>query len=316
MSYADINKDGVITLSTEILSESDFYPFGLKKKGVNTIVRSHANSIAERFKFNNKEYTEALGFNLYEYGSRLYDPAAILFTSIDPKATDFYFQSPYVYAADNPIYFQEKDGENPIRAAITAFKIAKRAYKAYKKVTKAGKKFTKKHLKDIGLDEIADIAGDLATLFGNSEVGMFDRIQAASDLLIGTDFNSKGKKALGNLVEKANDLKKSFKKNFKGKKKNKGKRPGSKGHKDHQDKVNELEDKAKGEATVGEKVLKEKKINHPDSNRNPDVQFVGKDGKTRMVFEAERKPKSKRNKKREKEYKDLGIEQETHKVGN
>ncbi len=90
---------------------------------------------------------------------------------------------------------------------------------------------------------------------------------------------------------------------------------GAKGKQDHQDKVKELTDKARGEAKEGEKVVSEKKIQGHDSNRRPDAQIVDKDGKTRKVFEAERRPNSQRNIKRENEYKKLGVEQETHKVG-
>lgn len=90
---------------------------------------------------------------------------------------------------------------------------------------------------------------------------------------------------------------------------------GAKGKQDHQDKVKELTDKARGEAKEGEKVVSEKKIQGHDSNRRPDVQIVDKDGKTRKVLEAERLPNSQRNIKRENEYKKLGVEQETHKVG-
>ena len=87
---------------------------------------------------------------------------------------------------------------------------------------------------------------------------------------------------------------------------------GAKGKQDHQDKVQELEQKAKNEAQPGEKVIQEKKIQGHPSNRRPDVQIVDKKGKTRKIFEAERRPKSKRNKKREAEYNRLGVDHETH----
>jgi hypothetical protein len=54
----------------------------------------------------------------YDYGSRFYDAALSRFTTIDPKAELFSPQSPYVYAANDPICFQEKDGENPIAGAL------------------------------------------------------------------------------------------------------------------------------------------------------------------------------------------------------
>ncbi|WP_448721985.1 RHS repeat-associated core domain-containing protein [Acanthopleuribacter pedis] len=87
---------------------------------------------------------------------------------------------------------------------------------------------------------------------------------------------------------------------------------GSKGKPDHQKKVRELQGKARSETKPGEQVLSERRIQGHPSNRRPDVQILNKDGTTRKVFEAERKPNSKRNKNREKEYDDLSIEHETH----
>lgn len=89
-------------------------------------------------------------------------------------------------------------------------------------------------------------------------------------------------------------------------------RYGSKGKPDHQAKVEKLVEKATGEAQSGEQVLRERKVQNLDSNRKPDVQIVGKDGKTRKTFEAERRPNSKRNRNREEEYRRLKLEQETH----
>jgi RHS repeat-associated protein len=214
ITYSDVNNNGSIAASSEIIEENNYYPFGLEHRGYNNVVSSNANSVAQRFKFNDKEFTEALNIDLYEYGSRLYDPAIAMFTSIDPQAEKFLHQSVYAYAANNPIYYQEKDGENPIRAAITAYRLGKRAYKVYKRLKKAGKKFTAKHLKDVGLDELVDIAGDLYTIF-DGDSSLLDRLSAAGDLIIGTDFNKKGQKgvkqALG-LADDAKDAQKSTKK--------------------------------------------------------------------------------------------------------
>ncbi len=65
------------------------------------------------------------------------------------------------------------------------------------------------------------------------------------------------------------------------------------------------------------RVVTEKKIQGHDSNRRPDVQVVdSKTGKATRVYEAERRPESTRNKKRESEYNRLNIPNETHRVGN
>jgi hypothetical protein len=89
---------------------------------------------------------------------------------------------------------------------------------------------------------------------------------------------------------------------------------GSKGAADHQEKVNELVNKAKGEAKAGETVESNKQMKGHDSTRRPDAQIVNAKGKTRKVFEAERRPNSQRNKQREAEYKKLKVKQETHPV--
>jgi len=36
------------------------------------------------YKYNGKEYQDELGVNMYDYGSRLYDPARVGWSNIDP----------------------------------------------------------------------------------------------------------------------------------------------------------------------------------------------------------------------------------------
>ena len=87
---------------------------------------------------------------------------------------------------------------------------------------------------------------------------------------------------------------------------------GSKGKLDHQEKVQELREHATKELRPGERIEQERKIHVNGSKRRPDVQIIGPDNKTRKVLEAERNPNSARNKRREAEYDQLGIEHETH----
>ena len=59
--------------------------------------------VENRYQYNGKELEKDLGINLYDYGARWYDAAVGRFTTTDPRATDYAFQSPYAYAVDNPV---------------------------------------------------------------------------------------------------------------------------------------------------------------------------------------------------------------------
>jgi len=49
----------------------------------------------------------------YDYGARFYDPVIARFHTIDLLATDYYFQSPYIYASENPIIYIDYFGTGP-----------------------------------------------------------------------------------------------------------------------------------------------------------------------------------------------------------
>ena len=64
-----------------------------------------------------------------DYGARFYDPAICRFSTIDPKAEEYNFQTPYAYAANDPIKHIDQNGENPIVGALVW---GYRAYRAYR----------------------------------------------------------------------------------------------------------------------------------------------------------------------------------------
>ncbi len=107
LSYKDV---GTTTPSLQIVEESNYYPFGLKQQGYNTVVSSSGNSTAQKYKYNGKELQDELGLNMYDYGARNYDPALGRWMNIDPKAETSRRFSPYTYALNNPIYFIDPDG--------------------------------------------------------------------------------------------------------------------------------------------------------------------------------------------------------------
>ncbi|MCF2875877.1 MULTISPECIES: DUF6443 domain-containing protein [unclassified Tenacibaculum] len=113
LSYTDSNNDGVITPSTEIIEESNYYPFGLKHKGYNGNVSSLGNSVAQKWGYNGKELNEELGIQWHDFGARNYDAALGRWMNLDPLAEKMRRHSPYNYAFDNPVYFIDPDGRMP-----------------------------------------------------------------------------------------------------------------------------------------------------------------------------------------------------------
>lgn len=116
LSYSDLDLNGAIDSQTEILEEKNYYPFGLEHKGYNNTVSASVNSVAKNFRYNGKEITEELGFDMYDFGARNYDPALGRWMNIDPLAEQMRRHSPYNYAFDNPLFFIDPDGMAPFPA--------------------------------------------------------------------------------------------------------------------------------------------------------------------------------------------------------
>ncbi|WP_208295873.1 DUF6443 domain-containing protein [Maribacter caenipelagi] len=114
LSYTDENNDNSITVSTdpmvtEIVKESNYYPFGLEHKGYNNVVNGTENNYQT---FQGQELEEELGKNTLAYQWRDYDPAIGRFNKIDRFAEKYYSHSPYHFAANNPIMFVDIKGDS------------------------------------------------------------------------------------------------------------------------------------------------------------------------------------------------------------
>jgi RHS repeat-associated protein len=114
LSYADTNNNGSIDANTEIISEKNYYPFGLTHRGYNSIISGNSNSAAEKYAFGGKELQSELDLGWYDVSARNYDPALGRWMNIDPLADQMRRHSPYNYAFDNPIYFMDPDGMAPM----------------------------------------------------------------------------------------------------------------------------------------------------------------------------------------------------------
>jgi len=113
ISYQNIGTDSSPNL--EIIEENNYYPFGLKMRGFNSSVSSLGNSVAQKYKFNGKEFDDSFNetLNTYDFGARNYDPALGRWMNLDPLAEQMRRHSPYNYAFNNPIYFIDPDGMAP-----------------------------------------------------------------------------------------------------------------------------------------------------------------------------------------------------------
>jgi RHS repeat-associated protein len=84
------------------------YPLALRTKAIpNAYLQGASDN-----KFTGKEYDDELGLNLLHFDWRLYDPQIGRFVSVDPQADDFPSHSPYHYAYNNPLAFNDPTGQS------------------------------------------------------------------------------------------------------------------------------------------------------------------------------------------------------------
>ena len=94
LTYADSNDDGTIDASTEIISEKNYYPFGLQHRGYNNVINGTENNYEH---YQSQEWTEDLGLDMHEWKYRFSDPAIGRFISVDPLAEDYPYNSTYAF---------------------------------------------------------------------------------------------------------------------------------------------------------------------------------------------------------------------------
>lgn len=96
--------------TADVISYSDYYPFGSLMPGRNSVAESY------RYGFNGYEKDDEVKsvagghISFEDYG---YDPRIARRWNMDPLWKSFPYQSPYVYALNNPIKFIDIDGKGP-----------------------------------------------------------------------------------------------------------------------------------------------------------------------------------------------------------
>ena len=102
LAYADLDEDESVDPTTEVLQVTDYYPFGLEHIPFGSLVGQK-----NKYMYNGKEMNDELGLDWYNYGARMYDASLGRFMAVDPLAEKYNFQSPYLYAFNNPIRFTD-----------------------------------------------------------------------------------------------------------------------------------------------------------------------------------------------------------------
>ncbi|QTE21037.1 RHS repeat-associated core domain-containing protein [Polaribacter cellanae] len=118
LSYSDSNNDGIIQPATEILRESNFYPFGLEHRGYNNTIIGAKNNLKH---YQGQEFTEDLGLNTHEWKYRVSDPAIGRFWQVDPLAEEYNYQSPYNFSENRVIDSYELEGLEKVSIHTASF---------------------------------------------------------------------------------------------------------------------------------------------------------------------------------------------------
>lgn len=160
LSYTDADKNHSVSTS-EIIEENNYYAYGMKHRGYNTLYNvQDGNSAAQDWKYNGIEYEDALGINIYEMDARQYDPAIARWTVIDPVI--HHSMSPYNAFDNNPVYWADPSGADAHDDILNSFYSANSGITNYNKTGWGFKKTgyaSDQELADMGVIPHASLSG-------------------------------------------------------------------------------------------------------------------------------------------------------------
>jgi RHS repeat-associated protein len=98
-----------------MLEETHFYPFGLTMAGISdkalkTPYAQNKYRYNEGTELQNKEFADGTGLEMYDAGYRTLDPQLGRFSQIDPLPDQFHSLTPYQYAGNNPVFYNDPTG--------------------------------------------------------------------------------------------------------------------------------------------------------------------------------------------------------------
>ena len=112
--------DGV---SGEVIETNDYYPFGSRWNTTASLTDQ-----SNRFRYNSKEEQSSLypasvrnAVSYIDYGARQYDPVLGRWFAQDPLLEKYYGISPYAFCGNNPIRYEDVDGEDLVDKAAGYF---------------------------------------------------------------------------------------------------------------------------------------------------------------------------------------------------
>lgn len=172
----------------KVLEEYNYYPFGLKHteslnrrdilfeketeevnwekqvKSVQPYFSMQSEIVPNsgyQYKSNGKEWQDELGLNVYDYGTRNYEPALGRWMNVDPLAGDAPSWSPYNAMWNNPIKFVDPDG----RWAVDHIDVTKNDDGTYKVVGGIANSDKNIYVVDGGGKRTGEVVGQMLTKY-------------------------------------------------------------------------------------------------------------------------------------------------------
>ena len=97
----------------QVAETNDYYAFGSRWDRSGSLVDQ-----SNRYRYNGKEEQATFGTPYSDYGARQYSSASGRWLAVDPLAEKYYGISPYAFCNNNPIRYEDVDGEDWIDKAV------------------------------------------------------------------------------------------------------------------------------------------------------------------------------------------------------